>query len=256
MRAVNLLLVPMLVGEVACTTPPRVQATDAGPDLPDAGVVLDAGSAGTQPGGPRHAVGGEHVPGVDGGVAPRGGAKRHSIPRGLVGVAFSERTVRPPQDLSLPEAVTIKERLDEARRRAPADDGHEAWFFDAFDSGHLFFYVARHQKNPVAGRRPWATYDITQRYRVQRSREAESALGVDRTIAEYEVGTDGIRAGMTQQEVEQIAGSPGRVEQLGPFGSFDYVYPRWTVRFLESKVASVQRTSPPPSAAPPSPERP
>jgi hypothetical protein len=60
---------------------------------------------------------------------------------------------------------------------------------------------------------------------------------VDAEIREYETGQAGVRAGMSPAEVEAIKGKPTEVNELGPFGAFDWRYADVCVRFLENRVA-------------------
>jgi hypothetical protein len=169
-------------------------------------------------------------------VAPEAPARvreRRLIPKGLVGVRFSEPQGIEEQEVSFGDALTLAAKTKEPDR----------WFFDAFDGDYLHFFSAHYEPNPTTGVRPWGTYTLKRRHRVRRSPESEAALHVDSTVALHEVGTCGIKGGMRKADVERLLGAPPTVQQLGPMGSFDYAYPGLTVRFLNFGVASVWLTS-------------
>lgn len=109
--------------------------------------------------------------------------------------------------------------------------------FRAFDDGHLHFSLARLVRNPEKGRRPWARLTVIRRLRVARSIDAENRLDVRTIVEDYERPRRGIRAGMSPEAVKRALGQPTRTEQLGPVGSFDFIYPNRRVRFLGGKVA-------------------
>ena len=93
--------------------------------------------------------------------------------------------------------------------------------------------------NPFSGRRPWGAYRIESTLSVPRNPEAERALGVADRIRIYDVGANGIRGGMTVDEVTDILGEPRENCPLGPMGSFDLLYDRVRVRFLDHEVAHI-----------------
>lgn len=170
---------------------------------------------------------------------PDGGApERHRIPNGLVGIAFSDPLHRTVEALPLDKAMEIKTDLDAARKEPGGQ--YDEWFFDAFDSAHLFFYVAHYKPNPKRGR-PYGTFEIQHRYRVHRTREAEEALHVSGELILHEAGLCGIKAGMSQAQVHTTLGAPARVHQLQQFGDFDEYYPGLYVRYLGNRVAFMRR---------------
>jgi hypothetical protein len=157
---------------------------------------------------------------------------RHVIPLGLVHVALRGIDEAPAERLSLDAAAdlyNVTETEYEATYRNP---GHRRWFFHAFDRDTLVFLVALWQPRELGG-----TYTVVRRIVVRRTRRAALVLDVARRIAEYEHGTGDLRAGMTPEEVERRRGPPERVEELGPVGSFDYIYSDLCARFLSGKVA-------------------
>lgn len=163
----------------------------------------------------------------------------HEVPQGLVHVVFTEVDVAPLEELSGREAVKLREKVAAEHRRTYLDEGHVAWFFHGFDEEQLYFFVARWEPGDIVG----GTYHVLTRYEVRRTRRVERALGVADDIAEYERGAGGLRAGMSQQEVEAARGVPERVIQLGPWGAFDYVYKDICVRFLEGRAAHLWEPS-------------
>lgn len=161
------------------------------------------------------------------------GGLLHVVPKGLVHVVFTGIAEAPLQELSGREALALHEKVDAELKRTYRDEGHVAWFFHAFDEDDLFFIVARWHAGAVSG----GTYEVFTRYEVRRTRRIERALGVADEIAAYERGIGQVRAGMSLAEVEAARGKPEEVVQLGPVGSFDYVYPDLCVRFLEGRAA-------------------
>jgi predicted esterase len=166
-------------------------------------------------------------------------AGRHVIPQGLVHVKFTGTETAPLADTSADEAARIRERAEIAYRETYRDSGHRRWFFDAFDTRFLFFFIARWTPDARLG----GTYAAERRYRVPRTPGAERALGVSDAIRQYEVGDQGVKAGMSVTEVEAVLGKPAQRRELGPVGSFDYSYPAACVRFLGFKVAHVTAAS-------------
>lgn len=152
---------------------------------------------------------------------------KYLIPQGIVGVVFSNQEGIPLEDISYQEAKKIKTESD------------DKWFFREFDQNYLIFFTARYEPNPVKFKRPWGTYVTENIYRVRRSKEAEESLGVSEIVQFYEIGKRGIKGAMTEDEVVAVLGKPKEVEELGPFGSFDYVYDGFKVRFLDDRVALI-----------------
>jgi len=152
-------------------------------------------------------------------------SRKYLIPRGIVGVVFSDQEGIAVKDLPYQEAKKIKSETD------------DKWFFHEFDQDYLIFFTARYEPNPIKFKRPWGTYVTENIYRVRRSNEAEEVLGVSTILQFYEVGERGIKGAMTEDEVVAVLGKPNSVEVLGPLGSFDYVYDDFKVRFLDYEVA-------------------
>ena len=154
--------------------------------------------------------------------------KKHTIPRGLVGVRFTESETIKPVELTYQEAK--EEMLKEELK----------WFFKEFDQDYLVFSGTRYVPNPEKYKRPWGTYITEKIYRIKRSKKAEAEFLVNEIIEFYEVGERGIKGGMTETEVVEILGKPKSVNELGPFGSFDYAYDDFTVRFLDYQAADIK----------------
>jgi len=152
--------------------------------------------------------------------------KSYVIPNGIVGVQFIGQDKAKTVDLTYEQA---KELMS------------DKVFFKGFDKDNLIFHATRYKANPVKNKRPWGTYFIEKIYRIKRSREVEAGLGISKVIEFYEQGMDGIRGGMGTDEVVVVLGKPKQIEQLGPFGAFDYIYDNARIRFLEYKVAGYKR---------------
>lgn len=172
-------------------------------------------------------------------------AGRHIIPQGLVHVSFRDLDTAPVERLPLHEALTVRAAATRDHETYYQEPGHRLWFFHAFDRRTLVFIVARWQPLHHGG-----IYTAERRIHVRRDRHSVLALDVAGTIAQYERGTGDLRAGMTPADVERRRGPPEQVNQLGPFGSFDYIYPDLCARFLDARVARLWPRSaclPPPT---------
>lgn len=156
------------------------------------------------------------------------------VPKGLVHVTFTGLDEAPLEHISGREAIALHAKVKSEAARTAREDGHVAWFFHAFDSEELIFFVARYEQGPTTG-----TYHVLTRYEVRRTARVERALGVADEIAEYERGVGPVHAGMSMQEVEAARGKPDKVVPLGPWGAYDYVYPDVCVRILEGRAAHV-----------------
>jgi hypothetical protein len=162
---------------------------------------------------------------------------RHVVPPSLAHVALDDFDVVSFLDVDLHTAVQTREAVESEFGAAYGQAGHPRWFFHAFDAQNLDFVVARFQ--PRDAKRP--RYVAQRRLRVKRSREAERALGVADVVREYEVGTRGVKAGMSRREVTVAAGRPQSWIPRAETGSFDLLYPAFCVRFTGGKVAHVWR---------------
>jgi len=140
-------------------------------------------------------------------------------------------------DVDLHTAVQTREAVESEFKAAYGRAGHPRWFFHAFDGKNLDFVVARFEPNGGTRER----YVAERRLRVRRSREAERALGVSDVVREYEVGTRGVKAGMSRRQVTSVAGRPQAWLPRHTKGTFDLLYPTFCVRFKDDKVAHVWR---------------
>src|SRR5262245_43447007 len=118
---------------------------------------------------------------------------RHVVPNNLVQVSFEGFDVVSFLEVDLHTAIQTREAVESEFETAYGRAGHPRWFFHAFDHKNLDFVVARFEPNNQNTSR----YVAQRRIRVKRSKEAERALGVTDVVDEYEVGTRGIKAGMS-----------------------------------------------------------
>ncbi len=162
---------------------------------------------------------------------------RHVVPASLNQVVLEDFDMVSFLDVDLHTAVQTREAVESEFKTAYGQAGHPRWFFHAFDGKNLDFVVARFE--PKGPRQP--RYVAQRRLRVKRSRDAERALGVAAVVREYEVGTRGVRAGMSRRDVTVVAGRPQSWIPRERAGSFDLLYPTFCVRFVDSKVAHVWR---------------
>lgn len=162
---------------------------------------------------------------------------RHVLPNTLDQVVLEEFEVVSFLDVDLHTAVQTREAVESEFKVAYGQLGHPRWFFHAFDGENLDFIVARFEPNEGARSR----YVAQRRLRVKRTKEAELALGVAYVVSEYEVGTRGLKAGMTRREVLQIAGRAQTEYAEGVPGTFDLRYAAYCVRFVGGRVVHVWR---------------
>jgi hypothetical protein len=160
---------------------------------------------------------------------------RQVIPNGLIEVRLEDFDLVSYLDVDLHTAVQTREAVESEFKSTYGLRGHPRWFFHAFDSENLDFIVARFEPTEQDHSR----YVAQRRLRVKRTREAEQALGVADVVAEYEVGTRGLRAGMSPREVVRIAGRAESRRSLGAPGAYDLRYAAFCIRYLDGKVAHV-----------------
>ncbi|MCA9637999.1 MAG: hypothetical protein KC420_18350 [Myxococcales bacterium] len=164
---------------------------------------------------------------------PAAAGARQVIPQGLVHVGFVDVDAAPAKTFPWRDAAALRDEIN--RGQVGGEAGHLRWFFHAFDRRHMWFFIGRYEpREPVGG-----VYRAERQVIVRRSRAAELGLGVAATIAGYERGQVGLRAGMSPEEVEARHGAPQQVIQLGPFGAFDYIYADICVRFLENQASHI-----------------
>jgi hypothetical protein len=162
---------------------------------------------------------------------------RHFLPNVLDQVTLEDFDVVSFLDVDLHTAVQTREAVESEFKSAYGQIGHPRWFFYSFDTDSLDFIVAHFEPNACAR----ARYVAQRRLRVKRTKEAELALGVTFVVSEYEVGTRGLKAGMTRREVLAIAGRAQTEYAAGTPGTFDLRYAAYCVRFVGGKVAHVAR---------------
>jgi hypothetical protein len=166
-----------------------------------------------------------------------GRVDRHVVPTSLSHAALEGFDIVSFLDVDLHTAVQTREAVESEFKRGYGHAGHPRWFFHAFDGSNLDFVVARYE--PKGAIRP--RYVAERRLRVKRSRAAERALGVMEVVREYEIGTRGVKAGMSRREVTIVAGRPQSWIPREKTGSFDLLYPAFCVRFTNDRVAHVWR---------------
>lgn len=163
----------------------------------------------------------------------------HWMPWGWVGVQTRNAPTVVDRQATVSEAEELQQR---AEQRSEAGTW-QLWHFQGFDDKQLYFFFARYEKNTKPGR-PWGTYVISHRYRVARSADAEKRLYVDKTIAQYEVGVNGVRAGMSEGEILRILGKPLGVQLHQLAFVFDYHYADMDLRFFNCTVGSIRPRGP------------
>lgn len=162
---------------------------------------------------------------------------RRVVPTSLVDVAFEGFEEVAAMDVDLHTAVQTREAVESEFEVAYGKMGHRRWFFHAFDVATLEFVVARYEPTNA---KP-ARYVAEHRLRVKRSSEAERALGVMDVVFSYERSARSVKVGMSRVEVTAIVGPPETERPSGRSGAFDMRYPAFCVRFVEHKVAHVER---------------
>jgi hypothetical protein len=169
---------------------------------------------------------------------PRG---LHALPQGLVGVSFRGLESARIEPMSLAAAKERMNRAQRSRADHGAEEGHEQWFFHAFDKESLYFFVGRfHVRCQALGCMEYVADRI---YRVPRAPEAERALGAQHTVELWESGIRGVRGGMSAKEVEAVLGKPESTRPQQYVGSFTWSYPGLEVTFLAGRVAFAQEAS-------------
>ena len=162
---------------------------------------------------------------------------RHVVPNRLVHVSLEDFDIVSYLDVDLHTAVQTRDAVESEFNAGYGRQGHPRWFFHAFDRTNLDFVVARFDpKDPQSPR-----YIAQKRLRVKRSREAERELGVADVVREYEVGTRGVKAGMSRREVTTTVGQPQSWIPREAKGSFDLLYPSFCVRFSGDRVEHIWR---------------
>lgn len=162
---------------------------------------------------------------------------RHVVPKSFVDVSLENFDKVGSLDVDLHTAVQTREAVESEFNAAYGKTGHPRWFFHAFDVTSLDFVVARYAPTSAKPRR----YVAERRLRVKRTSDAERALGVMDVVFSYERSTRGLKVGMSRREVMAIAGHPETERSFGRAGAFEMRYPAFCVRFVDDKVAHVER---------------
>lgn len=162
---------------------------------------------------------------------------RHIVPKPLVDVSLENFDNVASLDVDLHTAVQTREAVESEFKTVYGKIGHQRWFFHAFDVTSLEFVVARYEPTSTKPRR----YVAERRLRVKRSSEAERALGVTDVVFSYERSTRGLSVGMSRREVMAVAGLPETERPLGRAGAFDMRFQAFCVRFVDGKVAHIER---------------
>jgi hypothetical protein len=160
---------------------------------------------------------------------------RHVIPNGLVHVALVNFDDVPSRVLGAAQAASRRAEVDAGHEANHRDPGHERWFFHAFDTRELVFVIARWHPDARLG----GKYIATEQIRVVRTPESEQTLGVRSEVRSYEHAIGGVRAGMSPADVEAVKGKPERALELGPVGSFRWMFSDICVLFLDFRVDQI-----------------
>jgi hypothetical protein len=163
------------------------------------------------------------------------------VPQALIGVSFKGIDTAKADSKTLAQAAALKDTIDKEHKEHYTEDGHRAWFFHAFDKHHLYFFVARYHvecENMLG----CLEYIVEKMIRVPRTAAALEKLEVKDKVDLYEKGVQGIRGGMTRDEVTALLGEPESEVPLQLFGSFRLFYPGLTITFYGERVLTVQET--------------
>jgi hypothetical protein len=155
------------------------------------------------------------------------------VPHLIVGLAFPGVETAPHEKISLAQATALKTSLAPHR---PANEGDREWFFHGFDKTTLYFFVGRyHVRCDGLGCLDYVAEKI---YEVPRG-ASEHALDVEKEIAMYERGANGVHAGMRADDVIAMKGQPSArsVEQY--FGWSWWTYPDMRVLVVSGEVQSI-----------------
>jgi len=172
-------------------------------------------------------------------VATEPTAGQTIVPQLVVGLAFPGRDTAPHEGLSLKEALSLRAEIEDEAKDSPREEGSRDWFFHGFDDRTLSFFVGRfHVRCDYLGCQDYVVERIVD---VPRSADAMRRLGVESTVALYEVGVRGVRGGMTQEEVKQVLGPPASSMAEQYFGSFRWRYDDGTtILFWNDVVAGIE----------------
>ena len=155
------------------------------------------------------------------------------VPQLIIGLAFPGAEKAPHEKVTLSQAIGLKNSFSSNR---PASEGDREWFFEGFDARTLYFFVGRyHVRCRMLGCQDYVVEKI---YEVPRG-EAERALEVEGTIAMYERGYNGVRAGMSEAELVALKGQPKSKSTEQPFGVSWWAYDDMRVLVVNGEVKSI-----------------
>ena len=155
------------------------------------------------------------------------------VPHLIVGVAFPGAETAPHEKITLAQANALKNSLVPHR---PANEGDREWFFHGFDKTTLYFFVGRyHVRCAILG---CLDYVVEKIYEVPRG-ESEHALEVEGTLAMYERGANGVRAGMRTSDVIALKGQPTAKSAEQYAGWSWWTYPDMRIFVIGDEVKSI-----------------
>ena len=155
------------------------------------------------------------------------------VPHLIVGVAFPGAETAPHEKITLSRAIALKNSLAPNR---PVNEGDREWFFHGFDKTTLYFFVGRYHVR--CGGLGCQDYVVEKIYEVARG-ASEHALEVEGTLAMYERGARGVRAGMRADEVIAMKGQPSAKSVEQYFGWSWWTYPDMRVLVVMGEVKSI-----------------
>ncbi len=167
-------------------------------------------------------------------------AKLRIVPQGMIGVALVGADRAPYQTVTADELLAKQKEVAASNEAigGPAIEGAAGLFFYAFDSDRLVYHYG-HTHWRCKGLGCW-DYVADVMYVVRRRGDAAVKLGVDREIALYEQAHDGVRGGMSMDEVKALLGPPARASVEQRVGDSRWYYADRTILFLGGSVAAVE----------------
>ena len=160
-------------------------------------------------------------------------AKMTVVPHLIIGVGFPGADTAPHEKITLPQATALKNSLVPHR---PVNEGDREWFFHGFDKTTLYFFVGRyHLRCQILGCQDYVVEKI---YEVPRG-ESEHALEVEGTLAMYEHGAKGVRAGMRAADVIAMKGQPTSRSAEQYVGWSWWTYADMRVLVIDGEVKSI-----------------
>jgi hypothetical protein len=155
----------------------------------------------------------------------------------------------PLVDVSASELKALGKAANEDFEKSSSAPHHTRWFFWEFDRRSLVFVLAVQEpiSAPPGVLAARSRYLGKTRYRAKRTAETVAAFpGVAETIAEYEIGIGGVRAGMTLEQLYAAHGQPLRREETQLVGIDWLFYADVRVFAAYGRVENVQAWKEPP----------